>query len=193
MPTHLRRYDQAGDSHFWTIFCRRRLTFFHDDALKRIVADGLRVLQKRFGVCLIGYVIMPEHVHVIVYPHPRGHDDPIPVSKLLYALKKHVGFHGKQRLRKVWRVQGGLWSQPLNAWATGSKGEQTIWNVRGYDFNVRTHKALLQKLDYCHKNPLTRALVDRAEDWPWSSYRYYEFGDESVLNMDWDGSWPIIW
>jgi len=58
-----------------------------------------------------------------------------------------------------------------NAWATGGKNEQTIWNIRGYDFNVRTHKTLLEKLDYCHKNPLTRALVDRAEDWPWSSYR----------------------
>ena len=193
MPTHLRRYNEPGDSHFWTISCRRRLTFFHDDGVKRIVADGLRVLQQRFGVCLIGYVIMPEHVHVIVYPHTRAKDDPIPVSKLLHAFKKHVGFHGKQRLREVWRVQGGLWSQPLNAWATGDKNEQTIWNVRGYDFNVRTHKALLQKLDYCHKNPVTRALVDRAEDWPWSSYRYHEFGDESVLKMDWDGSWPIIW
>ncbi len=134
MPTHLRRYDEPGDCHFWTISCQRRLTFFQDDGLKRIVTDGLGVLRQRFGVCLIGYVIMPEHVHVIVYPH-----------------------------------------------------------VRGYDFNVRTHKAFLQKLDYCHKNPLTRGLVDRAEDWPWSSYRYYEFEDESVLRMDWDGSWPIIW
>jgi len=62
MPAHLRRYDEPGDAHFWTISCRRRLTFFHDDAMKRIVTDGLRVIQRRFGVCLIGYVIMPEHV-----------------------------------------------------------------------------------------------------------------------------------
>ena len=134
------------------------------------------MLQQRFGVCLIGYVIMPEHVHVIVYPHARGNDDPIPASKLLHAFKKHVGFHGKQRLREVWRVQGGLWSQPLNAWAAGDKNQQTIWNIRGYDFNVRTHKALLEKLDYCHKNPLPRALVDRAEDWPWSSIATTSWG-----------------
>ncbi|MFQ5461951.1 MAG: transposase [Phycisphaerae bacterium] len=193
MPSHLRRYDQPGDSHFWTISCRRRLTFFHDDGVKRTVTDGLRVLQQRFGICLIGYVIMPEHVHAIVYPHARGNDDPIPVSNMLHAFKKHVGFHGKQRLRDVWRTQGRLWSEPLNAWANGDKQGQTIWTVRGYDFNVRTYKRLLEKLDYCHKNPLTRGLVDRAEDWPWSSYRYYEFADKSVLAMDWDGSWPIIW
>ncbi len=80
MPTHLRRYDEPGDSHFLTISCRRRLTFFHDDGLKQIVAEGLRVLQERFGVCLIGYTIMPEHVHLIVYPHARGGDQPIPVT-----------------------------------------------------------------------------------------------------------------
>ena len=46
MPTHLRRYDEPGDTQFWTIACKRRLTFFHDEGMKRIVADGLRVLQE---------------------------------------------------------------------------------------------------------------------------------------------------
>ena len=58
---------------------------------------------------------------------------------------------------------------------------------------MRTYQVLREKLDYCHKNPLTRGLVDRADDWRWSSYRYYELGDESVLRMDWDGGWPIVW
>ncbi len=80
MPAHLRKYDEPGDTHFWTISCRRRLTFFHDDGMKRIVVDGLRVLQQRLSVCLVGYVIMPDHVHVIVYPHARENDTPIPVS-----------------------------------------------------------------------------------------------------------------
>ena len=151
--------------------------------MKRIVAEGLGVVQRRFGVCLIGYVIMPEHLHVIIYPHSCGKDEPTPISQLLHAFKKHVGFHGKQRLREIWRAEGGLWSQPLNAWATDDKKEQSIWNARGYDFNVRTHKALLQKLEYCHKNPVARGLVDHPEDWRWSSYRYYEFGDQSVLKM----------
>jgi len=193
MPGHLRRYDQQGDVHFWTISCQRRLTFFHDDSVKQVVIDGLRVLQQRFGVCLIGYVVMLEHVHVILYPRVRGNDLSIPISSLLHAFKKHVGFHGKQRLREVWRAQGSLWSDPLNTWATGKKNEQSIWTVRGYDFNVREQRTLIEKLDYCHKNPVTRGLVDRAEDWPWSSYRYYELGDESLLKMDWDGGWPIVW
>ena len=193
MPSRLRRYDVPGHTHFWSISCFRRLGFFHDDGMKQVVVDGLRLLQTEFGVCLVGYVVMPEHVHMMVYPHPKGHDEPVPISPLLAAFKKHVGFYGKERLREVWRRQGRLWSSPLNHWAAGDFGERVIWNVRGYDFNIHEERALRTKLDYCHKNPVTRGLVKRPEDWPWSSFRFYDSGDASVLAMDWDGRWPIIW
>ncbi len=193
MPSRLSRQDEPGDTHFWTISCRRRLAFFHDDALKRIVADSMQNLQNQFRVCLIAYVIMPDHVHIILYPHAPNDGNPIPISTLLHAFKKYVGFYGKKQLREVWRVQGKLWSEPLNAWANGPRNEQTIWTTRGHDFNVRSHRSLLRRIDYCHKNPLTKGLVDRVEDWAWSSYRYYEDGDDSILKMNWDGSWPIIW
>ena len=54
-------------------------------------------------------------------------------------------------------------------------------------------KTLREKMEYCHKNPVTRGLVAGAHEWRWSSYRYYEFADQSVLPMDWDGRWPIVW
>ncbi|MCH7719767.1 MAG: hypothetical protein IH988_02085 [Planctomycetes bacterium] len=193
MPSHLRRYDEPGHVHFWTISCYRRLGFFHRDGLKQIVADGLGLLQRRFGICIVGYVVMPEHVLVLIYPHARGNEEPIGVSKLLNAFKQHVGFYGKKRLREQWAGRGRLWSDPLNRWALGQLGEQSIWNTRGYDFNVNRQETLLEKLDYCHTNPITRGLVDRPEDWPWSSYRFYEMDDRSVLVMDWDGRRPIVW
>ena len=68
-----------------------------------------------------------------------------------------------------------------------------FWNRRRHLFNVYRFKKLREKLDYCHRNPITRGLVDRPEQWCWSSYRYYELDDRSVLAMDWDGQWPIIW
>ena len=66
------------------------------------------------------------------------------------------------------------------------------WKTRAHDFNVTTEKTLHTKLDYMHKNPITRRLVERADQWIWSSYRYYEYDDASVIVMDWDGSWPIV-
>jgi len=193
MPRDLRRHDEAGHAHFWTLTCYRRLTFFWSDDLKRVVLDGLRHLQTDFGVCLIGYVIMPEHVHVLLYPHERDRDDPIPISNLLHAFKRHVSHYGKEALRAYWRQHAALWSEPLNRWARGEFETRAVWFKRGYDFNVFRHRTLLEKLDYCHKNPITRGLVDRPEQWRWSSYCYYEMGDHSLLSMDWDGSWPIQW
>ncbi len=193
MPSRLRRHDQPGHVHFWTISCHRRLGFFHDDGMKRVVVDGLCLLQAKFGVCLIGYVIMPEHVHVLVLPHPKGQDEPVVIAKLLNAFKQHVGYYGKQRLRTSWRRHGRLWSEPLNRWACGHLGQQAIWNTRGHDFNIDRHETLLEKLDYCHKNPIARGLVDRPEDWLYGSYRFYEMNDRTVLAMDWDGGWPIVW
>ncbi len=84
-------------------------------------------------------------------------------------------------------------SNSLNAWACGNLDKQIIMNTRGYDFNIDRQKTLLEKIDYCHKNPVTRGLVESPADWPWRSYRYYELDDSSVLKMDWDGAWPIVW
>ncbi len=193
MPSHLRRYDEPGDIHFWTISCYRRLGFFHHDATKQVVIEALDMLRRKFRVCLVGYVVMPDHVRFRVYPHSRGSREPLPISSLLHAFKKHVGYYAKEKLREVWRTHGKLWSEPMNHWALGRHDKQSIWNVRGHDFNIDQQKTLIQKLEYCHANPVTRGLVDLAEDWPWSSYRYYEKLDGVVLECDWDGAWPIEW
>ena len=193
MPTRLRRHDEPGHTHFWTVSCYRRLTFFWHDAMKRMAVEGLRVLQDKLGICLIAYVVMPEHMHAVIYPHAKGDDEPVPISSLWHIFKKHVGFHGKACLREIWRREGALWSAPLNGWAQGKFDKQVVMNTRGYDFNIDRQETLLDKIDYCHKNPVTRGLVDDPADWAWSSFRFYEHQDRSMLAMNWDGCWPIVW
>ncbi|HOB75295.1 MAG TPA: hypothetical protein PKG54_12310 [Phycisphaerae bacterium] len=193
MPLYLKRHDEPGHVHFWTISCYRRLTFFWYDPLKQVVVDGLRLLQRKFDVCLIAYVIMPEHLHVMLLPHRRGCGTPTPIWRLLHAFKTHVGFHGKAVLRDCWRKHGRLWSAPLMNWALDPESKKLILYGRGYDFNITEIDTLLEKLNYCHHNPVKRGLVDHPKDWAWSSYRFYEHDDRSVLAMDWDGRWPIVW
>ncbi len=177
--------------HFLTISCYRRLQFFRHDRVKQVLINGMLRAKAKLGIRWIGYVIMPEHVHLLVFPTPCGSDQSIPISKVLQYLKQYVGRHGKDAMRSVWRDARTLGSPPLDAWARSS-GEKPFWKTRGYDFNVTAETTLRTKLDYIHKNPVTRELVDRAEDWRWSSYRFYELDDMSVIDMDWDGSWPIV-
>ena len=50
--------------------------------------------------------------------------------------------------------------------------------------NIWSEKKQLEKLDYMHSNPVTRKLVDRPGDWPWSSWRFYFLEDTSLIAMD---------
>lgn len=191
MPSRLHRYDEPGHIHFLTISCYRRLQFFRHDNVKQVFVDGMHHTRAKLEIRWIAYVIMPEHVHLLVFPMVPGRDSPIAISSVLQHLKQYVGRHGKQALRSVWREAHSLGTQPLDTWAR-SPGAKPFWKTRGYDFNIMKEKPFRTKLDYIHKNPITRGLVNSSKEWAWSSYTYYENDDASKIAMDWDGSWPIL-
>jgi putative transposase len=58
-----------------------------------------------------------------------------------------------------------------------------FWLPRYYDFNVRTDAKGFEKLNYIHWNPMKRGLVERPEDWRWSSYRYYQTGVQGRVTI----------
>ena len=191
MPGRLRRHDDYGHTHFLTISCFRRLPFFRHDTVKQVFVDGMSHTRQRLGIRWIGYVIMPEHVHLVCFPSMPTGEAVVPISTVLQHLKQYIGRHGKNALRMVWARHRTLGLSSLVRSAQ-SDGPKLFWKTRGYDFNITTEDTFHKKLDYIHKNPVTRGLVDRAEQWRWSSHRYYEFDDRSLIAMDWDGSWPIV-
>jgi putative transposase len=61
--------------------------------------------------------------------------------------------------------------------------ERPFWQARYYDFNVFTQEKRLEKLNYMHWNPVKRGLVEKPEDWLWSSARYYETGEQGRVKI----------
>ena len=59
-----------------------------------------------------------------------------------------------------------------------------VWQRRFYDMNVWSEKKRLQKLNYMHNNPVKRRRVNSPGEWPWSSWRLYFLGDDSLIVMD---------
>ncbi len=116
----------------------------------------------------------------------------VPIPDVLESLRTSIGRHVKGFLREVWADQRTLGDRRLDEWALARRRSKPIWTPRGIDFNVTTERRLLQKLDYCHANPVKRGLVDSAELWRWSSFRYYELDAPSAIRMDWNGVWPIV-
>jgi len=59
-----------------------------------------------------------------------------------------------------------------------------FWQRRFYDFNVWSRGKLKEKLNYMHANPVMRKLVKHPKNWPWSSWSFYERGEEGLVRID---------
>jgi len=159
MPWGLKRYQQAGELHFVTFSCYRRLPLLASAQAKRWLEQALEQARRQYGFYVTGYVIMPEHVHLLVSEPERSK-----LARALQALKQSVA----RRL-------------------IGER--EHFWQARYYDFNVWTARKRIEKLRYMHRNPVKRGLVEKPEDWPWSSFRHYQTGEEGVVEIEseWTG------
>jgi putative transposase len=68
--------------------------------------------------------------------------------------------------------------------------ESPFWQVRYYDFNVFTQRKQVEKLRYIHRNPMRRGLVERPEDWKWSSFQHYLTGEPGTVEIE--SSWTTF-
>jgi len=165
MSTHhkiRKRYEIAQQARFLTCSCFQRLPLFDNDAIKQAFVEELRRSRERTHFQLVAWVIMPEHVHLVIVPELPE----FPVSKALSDLKGQ--FAG--RVLRRWRELGA----PVLARLVDGMGKQRFWQVGGgYDRNVYRDAELIEKVQYMHSNPQARGLVSDALNWPWSSARWY--------------------
>jgi putative transposase len=165
MPNRLHRYYGAGYSHFITTSCYRRLPLLGSRRNRDLFLRVLEQVRVRYRFLVVGYVVMPEHVHLLLGEPRRG--DP---SVVMQALKQGFARRLLSRLRVAKNPrQPSLWSAPLE--------HCQIWQPRFYDFVVFTDKKRVEKLRYMHRNPVKRGLVLEPQQWSWSSFRHYAYDE----------------
>ncbi len=81
--------------------------------------------------------------------------------------------------------------QALKLSVARRSGTGRFWQARYYDFNVFTDPKCLEKLDYMHWNPVKRGLVEKMEQWSWSSYRCYTTGEQGPVHIE--SAWRDHW
>jgi len=59
-----------------------------------------------------------------------------------------------------------------------------FWQKRYYDHNIPDHEKFVEKLRYIHHNPVTRGLVEKPEDWAWSSFRHYARVEAGIVEIE---------
>jgi putative transposase len=146
MPAHLERRQQTGNSHFLTFSCHDRHPYLATPEAKSLFERSLEQTRVRYAWSIYAYVVMPEHVHLLV-SEPGTSTLAIAVGALKRSVSKQLP-------------------------------QSPFWLPRYFDFNVFSNEKRFEKIHYIHQNPVTRELVARPEDYPWSSFRAYALHEE---------------
>jgi REP-associated tyrosine transposase len=130
-------------------------------------------VRERYGFMLVAYVLMPEHVHLLIGEPKRGTP-----SRVVQVLKQRVSRAMRRKKRR------GSSAQLPPTFPNGLGGLKRFWQKRFYDFNVWSRKKLREKLEYIHANPVQRILVQHPRECPWSSWGFYVNGESGLVKID---------
>ena len=172
MAHKLIRHYGRGHLHFITFTCYRRLPLLRSIRARNAFVQILGETRDRYGFSLVGYVGMPEHIHLLIGEPAKGTP-----STVIQVLKQRVS----RRLRPKKRKPAGQFSL---AFAEGDDALPRFWQRRFYDFNVWSLKKRVEKSHYMHMNPWKRKLVDHPRDWPWSSFSFYSNLKSGLIRLD---------
>jgi putative transposase len=110
-----------------------------------IVLETLAAQRTSGALLLYGYVVMPDHLHLLLRPNSSGLMETLRDFKRISALR--IALAGKR---------------------TGP-----LWQARYFDHILRRARNFSEKLDYIHRNPVEAGLVAAPADWHWSSVLAY--------------------
>ncbi len=159
MARGLRRFHQSGQSHFLTFSCYRRQANFISADTYDLFVHCLEDMRRRFAMCIYGYVVMPEHVHLLVNEPERA-----TLADAMHFLKLSFAKRLRSRRRAI--------------------ESSSFWQKRYYDRNLRDAREFTVKLRYLHRNPVKRGLVKEPGDWEWSSFRHYALLQPGIVEIE---------
>jgi putative transposase len=182
MPWGLTRFQHSGQSHFVTFCCYHRRLLFTADASRQIFESALERVRRSFRLQVYGYVIMPEHVHLLLSEPQRDTS-----GGGTAPLKPKDGLNGPPTLLS--EPQRYTLADALKSLKQGVSRRligdaEHFWQKRYYDFNIRNYSQFVEKLRYIHRNPVKAGLCERPEDWQWSSFNHYATGCEGRVEIE---------
>jgi putative transposase len=171
-----RRYDIEGQAHCLTFSCFHRQAFLSRPRCCEWLAEALKTGRAKGLYDLWGYVFMPEHVHLVLLPHPGIH-----ISRILTTIKVPVA---RQAISWIRTHAVGFLGRLEDRQPNGQCQCRFWQRGGGYDRNLRTIGDVREKIHYIHANPVRRGLVTMPEEWRWSSYRSWQTGQDDPIPID---------
>ncbi len=171
------RFHIEGHLYYITTVIYGRLPLFTRPSFVVPLLDSLNYYRYQQHFKILGYVIMPDHLHLLVWPQ-----GPASVGDIMRDYKE---FTAKRLVRQAEAEGRTEWATAFRA-AGQKTGRSThkVWQDSYWDENVFSEPFLLQKLAYIHDNPVRAGLAADQLAYPYSSARSYELGEEWLLAVD---------
>ncbi len=150
---------------------------------RQIIIDSFNFCKKHKGLILYGYVIMSNHIHLIAQTKESSQG----MSVFIRDFKRHTSkelikwfLTSRQESRKEWVTA------IFNAYGIENSNNKQfqVWSRDNRPMQVFTPKFAKQKLDYIHMNPVKAGIVDKPEDFIYSSARNYCNRKDFILEVE---------
>ena len=162
----VRHFHEVGHLHELTFSCYLRMPLLTNETWREKLARSIDNAREETGIKLIGFVFMPEHVHLLVYPtisNPTISTYLARVKQPFSTQIKEILVNNRSRLLQKLTVLERPGKMCFRYWQEGP----------GFDRNLFSGEAISLSLEYIHNNPVRRGLCGSPVDWFWSSARYF--------------------
>jgi len=149
---------------------------FINDSYNKIIIDSLKYLLIEHKAKLFAYVIMPSHLHLLLY---------IPINESIIDFMRDFKKFTSIEIRKLAQKENRydlLEKFKLNARAVKNQ-KYKVWMDRFDDLIIISDKQFRIKINYIHFNPVKAKLVNEPEDFIYSSARNYLKNDQTIINI----------
>jgi putative transposase len=168
-------YNTEDHAHELTFSCYHQYDYLNDPISCKLFMEELSSAREKFKFHLWAYVLMPTHVHLLIYPCQSNYN----ISLILQTIKGKMS----TRYRKL-LLQENPELFGKRCIEIGKRKVFRFWQVGGgYDRNLWNPKAIHSSINYIEDNPVRAELVENPEDWKWSSAKARNY-QEGLLPDD---------
>ncbi|MDM8000491.1 MAG: transposase [Dehalococcoidia bacterium] len=172
-------YDQAM-AYFVTATVSDFTDLLCEDGYAQIILRNLDFYREKFGFRLLAYVVMPQHIHLVLQTSSKGN-----VSEIMRDFKKRTAKEIVKLLKEERRTEVlSVFAEAAKRYHPNENRVYQVWEDRFDDVAVYSDKVLRTKIEYIHNNPVKAGLSDSQDAYLYSSARNYHCDDHSAIRVD---------
>ena len=154
---------------------------FTRNVYREILLDSWKYCQQHKGLNIHAYVIMTNHAHMIM-----SKSGETALESIMRDMKKFTSVKLLEAIQSNNKESRREWLLELFRKAGKENSNNTInqfWQQDNHPIQCSTPEILKQKMNYVHENPVRAGLVEKPEDWHWSSAVDYYLGKKGLIDL----------